>query len=168
MRDRVRRLAWISVAAAGLLIYLAINLILHGDPLYFLEVQRTHWSNYAAPPWQPVKEAIDGLVVGGADFVTAFILVGRIAGVLVALPLLVLAVRRLRLPDVLFGWTALVLMLSSSWLISFPRYLLVLYPLFIVGAQLSRSLRMFVPFVLAGAALQGWLMWRYGSGQWTF
>jgi hypothetical protein len=168
VRDRVRRLAWISVAAAGLLIYLAINLILHGDPLYFLEVQRTHWYNQAAPPWQPVKEAIDGLVAGGADFVTAFMLVGRIAGVLVALPLLVLAVRRLRLPDVLFGWTALVLLLSSSWLISFPRYLLVLYPLFIVGAQLSRSPRVLVPIVLAGAALQGWLMWRYGSGQWTF
>ncbi|MGA9310486.1 MAG: hypothetical protein WBV74_08960, partial [Pseudonocardiaceae bacterium] len=166
--ERVRRLAWISVAAAGLLIYLAINLIVHGDPLYFLEVQRTHWSNQAAPPWEPVQVAIESLIAGGNNSTFTFIYTGRIAGVLVALTLLVLAVRRLRLPDVLFGWTAFVLMLSSSWLISFPRYLLVLYPLFIVGARLSRSRRVLIPLVSAGAALQGWLMWRYGSGQWTF
>ena len=166
--ERVRRVAWISVAAAGLLIYLAINLIVHGDPLYFLQVQRTHWSNQAAPPWEPVQVAIESLIAGGNDFTFIFVFVGRIAGVLVALPLLVLAVRRLRLPDVLYGWTGFILILSSSWLISFPRYLLVLYPLFVVGARLTRSLRVLIPFVLAGAALQGWLMWRYGVGQWTF
>jgi hypothetical protein len=69
---------------------------------------------------------------------------------------------------VLYGWTAFILILSSAWLISFPRYLLVLYPLFVVGAQLTRSSRVLIPFVLVGVALQGWLMWRYSVGQWTF
>ncbi|HEX4102210.1 MAG TPA: mannosyltransferase family protein [Pseudonocardiaceae bacterium] len=166
--DRVRGLAWVSLAAAGLLTYLASNQIVHGDPLYFIEVQRTHWSNQAAPPWQPVQVAIESLLAGGNDFTFTFIYVGRVAGVLVALPLLVLAVRRLRLPDVLYGWTAFILTLSSSWLISFPRYLLVLYPLFVVGAGLTRSPRAFIPFVLSGTALQVWLMWRYSVGEWTF
>ncbi len=168
MSEGLRRLVWISLAAAGLLIYLTINLILHGDPLYFLEVQRTHWSNQVAPPWEPVQVAIESLIAGGNDFTFIFIFVGRIAGVIIALPLLLLAVRRLRLPDLLYGWTGFILILSSSWLISFPRYLLVLYPLFIVGARLIRSPRVLFPFVLASAALQGWLMWRYGVGQWTF
>jgi mannosyltransferase PIG-V len=168
VRERIRTLAWISVAAAGLLIYLAINLIVHGDPLYFLEVQRTHWFQQAVPPWEPVQVAIEALLAGGNDFVTTFMYAGRFAGVLVALPLLVFAVGRLRLPDVLYGWTSFVLILSAAWLISLPRYLLVVYPLFVIGARLSRSPRVFVPFVLAGAALQAWLMWRFGSGQWTF
>jgi mannosyltransferase PIG-V len=168
VRERVRTLAWISLAAVGLLTYLAINQIVHGDPLHFLEVQRTHWSNGLAPPWEPVQVAIESLLAGGNDFTFTFIYAGRIAGVLVALPLLVLAVRRLRLPDVLYGWTALVLMMSSSWLISLPRYLFILYPLFVVGSRLTRSPRVFIPFVLAGAALQGWLMWRYSVGHWTF
>lgn len=166
--DQVRRLVWISLTAAGLLTYLAINQIVHGDPLHFLEVQREHWFQRPVPPWQPVQDAIQALLAGGNDFTFTFIYAGRVAGVLVALPLLVLAVRRLRLPDVLYGWTGFVLILSAAWLISLPRYLLVLYPLFIVGARLSRSPRLFIPIVVAGAALQGWLMWRYSVGQWTF
>lgn len=168
VRDRVRRLAWISVAGCGLLIYLAINYFVHGDPLWFIEVQRTHWSNQLVPPWEPVRGAIVSLLAGGNDDMMTFIFRGRVAGVLVALPLLVLAVGRLRLPDLLYGWASFVLILSSSWLISLPRYLLVLYPLFIVGSRLGRSPRVLIPFILAGVALQGWLMWLYAGGDWTF
>jgi hypothetical protein len=89
------------------------------------------------------------LVGGGADFVTAFMLVGRNPPM--ALLLLILAVRAAAAADVLFGWTALVFMLTSSWLISSPRYLLVLYTLFSVGARLSRFPAVLAPLVLAGA-----------------
>jgi hypothetical protein len=166
--ESVRRLAWISLAAAGLLTYLAINQIVHGDPLYFLEAQRNNWGQHLVPPWEPVQVAIEKLLAGRNDFTFTFIYAGRIAGVLVALPLLVLAVWRLRLADVLYGWTGFLLMVSASWLISLPRYLLVLYPLFVIGARFTRSRRVFVPVVLAGAALQGWLMWLYTAGLWTF
>jgi hypothetical protein len=167
IRDQIRILASISLAAAGLLTYLGINQVVYGDPLWFLTVERTHWLQYPVPPWQPVQEAVVSLI-GGNDFTFTFIYAGRVLGVLVALPLLVIAVKRLRLPDVLYGWTTFVLILSTAWLIALPRYLLVLYPLFIVGAQLSRSPRVFMPLVVVGAALQGWLMWRYSVGLWTF
>jgi hypothetical protein len=69
---------------------------------------------------------------------------------------------------VLYGWSGFLLMMSAAWLVSLPRYLLVLYPLFIVGARLARSSRVFIPIVVVSAALQGWLMWRYSVSQWTF
>ncbi|MGH3781266.1 MAG: mannosyltransferase family protein [Pseudonocardiaceae bacterium] len=168
VRDPVRKLAWISFAAAGLLTYLAINQAVYGDPTWFLKVQRVHWLQHIVPPWQPVQEAIVSLLAGGNDFTFTFIYVGRVVGVLVALPLLFIAVRRLRLPDVLYGWMSFILILSTSWLIALPRYLLVLYPLFVVGARLSRSRRVLIPLVVAGGTLQGWLMWRYAVGYWTF
>ncbi|MGH3842006.1 MAG: mannosyltransferase family protein [Pseudonocardiaceae bacterium] len=168
VRDRVRALAWISLASAGLLTYLAINRIVYGNPLWFLEVERTHYFQQLVPPWEPLQEAVTALMAGVNDPTFTFIYVGRVAGTLVAVVLLGLAVRRLPLPDVLFGWTNLVLVLSSSWLIALPRYLLALYPLFVVGARVSRPPAVFVPLVLAGAALQGWLMWRYSVGHWTF
>jgi Mannosyltransferase (PIG-V) len=168
VRDHIRRLAWISLAATGLLTYLAINQIVHGDALYFLEVQRTHWFQGLTLPWEPVRGAIKALFGGGIDFTFTFIYTGIVAGTLVALPLLVLAVWHMRLPDVLYGWSGFLLMMSAAWLISLPRYLLVLYPLFAVGAQIGQSPRAFIPTVVICAALQGWLMWRYSVGQWTF
>jgi Mannosyltransferase (PIG-V) len=168
VRDHIRRLAWISLAAVGLLTYLAINQIVHGDPLYFLKVQRTNWSQGLTYPWEPVRGAIQGLWAGGLDFTFTFIYAGIVAGVIVALPLLLLAVRHLRVPDVLYGWACFLLMMSAAWLISLPRYLLVLYPLFVIGARLCRSPRVLIPVVVICAALQGWLMWRYSIGEWTF
>lgn len=168
VRGQVHKLACISFSAAGLLTYLAINQVVYGDPMWFLKVQRVHWMQHIVPPWQPVQEAITSLLAGANDFTFTFIYVGRVAGVLVALPGLLIAVRRLRLPDVLYGWTSFILILSTSWLIALPRYLLVLYPLFVVGARLSRSPRVLIPLVFAGVALQGWLMWRYSVGYWTF
>lgn len=168
VRDHIRRLAWVSLAAAGLLTYLAINQIVHGDPLHFLEVQRKHWFQGLTYPWEPVLGAARALLAGGNDYTFTFIYTGIVAGVIVALPLLLLTVRRLRLPDVLYGWAGFLLMMSAAWLVSLPRYLLVLYPLFVVGAWLGRSPRVLIPVVVAGAALQGWLMWRYSVGQWTF
>jgi hypothetical protein len=167
VREQVRRLAWISLAAAGLVTYLAINQVVHGDPFYFLQVQRSNWHNELSPPWKTVQDTILVLLEGNNDSAHEFIYLGRFAAILVAVPLLILTLRRLRLPDVLYGWTALVFLLSSSWLISLPRYLLAIYPMFVVGALLSRSPRVLIPFVLAGAVLQGWLMWQYSVGEWT-
>lgn len=166
--QRVGRLVWAGVAGAGLLIYLVVNQVVYGDPFWFLDVQRSHWSQAPVPPWQSILDAVQALVAGDSDPTRRFVFVGRILGFAVALPMLVLAIRRLRVPDSLYAWGGFVLILSTSWLLSLPRYLLVLYPIFIVGAQLTRSLRVFVPIVVASCVLQVWLMWRYAVGHWTF
>src|SRR5262249_5796318 len=119
-------------------------------------------------PWEPVRGAIEALWAGGLDFTFTFIDAGIVAGVIVALPLLVLAVRHLRVPDVLYGWAGFLLMMSAAWLISLPRYLLVLYPLCAAAARPGRVAGVVSPVVVAGAALQGWLMWLYSIGEWTF
>ena len=59
-------------------------------------------------------------------------------------------------------------MLSSVWLLSLPRYVLVLYPLFIVGAQLTARRRVFVPVVGVCVVVQAWWFWRYAGGRWAF
>jgi mannosyltransferase PIG-V len=168
LRERLRRFAWIGVAGAGLLIYLVVNQVVHGDPLWFLHVQRQHWFQYAVPPWRPVIDAYQGLRDGTDDPTKTFIFSGRLAGVAFAVPILALATKRLRAPDVIYAWAGFVLILSASWLLSLPRYLIVLYPIFMVGAKLLRSPRVLVPLVVASAVVQGWLMWRFAVGQWTF
>lgn len=168
LHERAKRLLWVAVAGAGLLLYLAINLIVYGDALWFLEVQRSHWSQMPVPPWRSILDAAGSLVAGTDDATRRFVYWGRLAGFVVAFPLLVVVARRLRRSHALYAWSGFVLILSTSWLLSLPRYLLVLYPLFIVGAQLTRSMRVFVPVLVASSAIQLWLMWRYAVGHWTF
>lgn len=166
--ERARKIAWISLSGVGLITYIAINRIVYGNPFQFLSVQREHWGNGPALPWEPITDAVRALSAGGLDSTFLLIYGGRIVGVLLAVPLLVLAIGRLRPADVVYGWLTLVLILSSAWLISLPRYLLVLYPLFILCARYTQARRAFLPLVATGVCLQTWLMWRYAIGAWTF
>lgn len=165
---RARRLVWVPVAGLGLATYLAINLVVHHDPLWFLQVQRTHWFQHAIPPWQSIVDAASDLRTRSLSEVRVFILAGRLGGFAFAAVVLVFGLRKLRVADSVYAWASLVLILSTSWLISLPRYLIALYPIFMVGAKFSRNRAVFLTLVLLSVALQGWLFWRYAIGQWTF
>lgn len=166
--ERARRIGWSALAGAGLAGYLLTNQVVHGDPLHFLIPQREHWNQHAVWPWVPVIDAARALG-GGTEGVTRFMYVGRLAAVAVALPLLLVGLRTLRRADAGFGWTALVLVMSASWLLSLPRYVLVIYPLYLVAARLTASRPVVLYPVLTIAALvQAWLFSRYAVGGWTF
>lgn len=163
---KARRIVWVSLSATGLALYFLINWLVYGDPLWFLEVQNLHWSQRAVAPWVPLIDAIGGLDSPSDGH--RFIFWGRLSAFVFAVPLLVLATKRLRRPDWLYGWAGFALVLSTSWLISLPRYLLGLYPIFMVLAGLTRSKRVLVPMLVVGACLQAWLFWRFSVGRWTF
>jgi hypothetical protein len=75
---------------------------------------------------------------------------------------------RLRTADAIYGWSGFILVCSTSWLISLPRYLLPLYPIFMIEAKLTRSRRVFWPVVVIGALTQAFLFWRHVRGDWAF
>jgi hypothetical protein len=167
-RDRLKRYAAIGLAGAGLAIYLTINLVVHDDPFHFLTVQRSHWFQHFIPPWQSIFDAVRALNAGSQGSTESFIYWGRIAGFVFTLPVLAIGIRRLQVVDTVYAWSGFVLILSASWLLSLPRYLLVLYPIFMVGADLIRSRRATAITVSLGALIQAGLFWRYSVGAWTF
>lgn len=161
------RILPLAAAPLGLVAYLAVNLRVHGDALAFLDIQRAHWHQRPLPPWRSVVDAITGIAEGASgDFL--FIFVGRIAAALFAVVLLAVGWRRLRAGDHVYAWANLLLVLSASWLISLPRYLLAIYPLFVVLARLTRIRPALWGMLGAGAAAQTALFWRYAQGMWTF
>jgi hypothetical protein len=149
------RLAAAAGAGAGAAAYLLWWQIAHGDGLRPLEVQRSAWQREPARPWQTL--------VDGAQEGTAFL--GTYAGgyhtldlllVAVALAAGVWAVRRLRATWSVWLWASLVLPLTLQFpgrpLLSMPRYLVVLPPLFWALARLSERYRVHEAVVAVSAA----------------
>jgi hypothetical protein len=164
---RMRRLVWAAFTVAGFGVFLVINRVVAHDAFRYFTLQRTHWFQTTVWPWIPVTTAL-GSLAHGTNSTLAFVFVTRLAAMALAVPLLAIAVKRLPLPDWVYGWAGFVPLLCTGWLTALPRFLLGLYPLFIVSAQLTRSRRVFVPVVLVGAGLQGFLFWRFAAGEWTF
>ena len=165
---RARRILLVCISGGGLAAYLVINEVVHGDAFWFLHVQRSHWYQQPVPPWEPVITAVRELVAGQRDSAYTVIFASRLAALAFAVPMLVAAARRLKRVDAIYGWAALLAVGSTSWLISLPRYLLPIYPIFMVEAKLTRSRRVFAIVVAAGCVVQAWLFWRFVRADWAF
>ena len=170
-RDRTVRPAWFAapaLVAAGFGIYLGLNWIVYGDPLAFVSIQRDHWFKQLAWPWQGIGSVTgwlsdpnltSALVYGWAELVA--ILVGAIATV----------VSIVRWRPTWSAWMAgnWLLIVSTGFVLSAPRYVLVLFGI-VVGAAVIADRWQWVGVALAvvSALVMAWLTWRFAVGMWAF
>jgi hypothetical protein len=127
---------WIAFIVLGFLIYLNINNQVTGSPFTFLEVQRTHWFN-TIDPVTGLMRALgnisspfpSSITIGAAPIIFAL---GGILAVGVGL------LRRLRPSYIMYLLLTWMLAVSTGWWISVPRYVMAMFPMFILLASVSR------------------------------
>lgn len=149
------RLGAAAAAGSGAAAYLLWWQVVHGDGGRPLEVQRTSWQREPAWPWQTLADGVGegvrhlGSYAGGYHTLD-LLLVG------VALAAGVWAALRLRATWSVWLWASLVLPLTLVFpdrpLLSMPRYLVVLPPLFWALARLSERYRVHDAVVVVSAA----------------
>jgi hypothetical protein len=133
----IKDLSFIGMISLGLLVYLAVNYRVFGTPFAFLELQHEHWSKHLAPPWVGLmgallgiawREPSDKVLVGGAEVVFGLV------GLFCTIYALFIKVRPSYILYMILTW--LVVASTSYWL-SMPRYMLSLFPLFMVFAVVA-------------------------------
>ena len=161
---------WLSIGlvAIGFGVYLGLNLAVYGDPFAFSEVQRGHWFKDLSPPW----EGISGIVgwIGNSDADSAFML-GWMELLFVALGLLSTIATALWLRPTWAIWMAgnWLLIVSTGFVMSVPRYSLVLFGIVVWAAIIAVRWRAAGwLLVAASAGAMAYFAWRFGAGQWAF
>ena len=162
------KLAAVCLVPLGFVSYLGINWAVHGDPLHFLGVQEDHWFQHAVAPWTPVTDAVEAIGATELTLETFLVHPARLLAIAFALGVLAFGWRSLTWTDRTFSAATMLMVLSASWLISLPRYLLALYPLFTTMGRLGRN--RVALWMVAGAAfaLQLFLFGRFARGMWAF
>ncbi|MDQ2864732.1 MAG: hypothetical protein M3R51_00755 [Candidatus Eremiobacteraeota bacterium] len=132
----VRELSSLAASALiplGLLCYMAYLWVLRADPLYFSHVQ-IHWDRHFAPPWVSlmgafgkIAHATQSLTVANQSLEVAFTLL--MIGVLLA------GWRSLRPSYIAYMALSILVPMSTSSLMSMPRFALVLFPMFAILAR---------------------------------
>jgi hypothetical protein len=169
LEERRFRPEWLAVGlvAVGFGVYLALNWALYGTPFQFLIVQHDHWFKSLASPLDAINGAIgwfsspnpdDRLMYGFMELL--FVGIGAVGTVVAAF----------RFRPSWFAWMLgnLVLFVSTSFLLSTPRYALTLFPLFVTLALPTRRV-----WALAGVSaisLAGFIYFasRFATGAWAF
>jgi hypothetical protein len=129
-------------------------------------VQREHWAHSLAAPWRGLAGAVNGiswrvpwekLTVGG----------GEIAGGVAAYLATALSWLRLRPADAAYATVVTVMVTFLPFWLSIPRYLLGMYPLFLLAGRITRRW-LYLPLVgLSFVALVVFGL-AFGRGYWAF
>ncbi|MFL6333803.1 MAG: mannosyltransferase family protein [Pyrinomonadaceae bacterium] len=159
---------WLLLVGLGFAVYLLINWWVLGDPRAFLKVQGEHWSKSLTWPWVGISETwnavwgrapSDAQMVGWQEFF--FVLLG--------LGLTAWAWLRLRASYAVWMTCNWLLWTSTKFVLSVPRYTLVLFPAYILLARLRVSRPAW------GAAVAVWSLLmlalfaaRFSQGYWAF
>ncbi|HET6745419.1 MAG TPA: glycosyltransferase 87 family protein, partial [Candidatus Limnocylindria bacterium] len=166
-----RRFRWrwlaIGLVGVGFAIYLGLNYAIYGTPFQFMHVQQDHWFKSLAPPWEAINSALswfgstkpdDVLMYGVMELL--FVGIG-LAGTLVA---------AFRFRPSWFAWMAgnLVLFVSTSFLLSTPRYVLTLFPLFVALALPTRRTWLLVAVSIVSIAGFVYFASRFATGSWAY
>jgi len=126
------------LAAAGFVTYLVVNLAVTGDALAFVAVQRQHWSHSLSAPWVGFAEAIRGIGYR-APLEKLTVGFGEIAGGITAYATATLSWLRLRPSDAAYATAVTVMVTFLPFWLSIPRYLLSIYPLFLLAGRIRNA-----------------------------
>jgi hypothetical protein len=166
--DPLRKLAAICLVPLGFVSYLGINQVVHGDWSHFLGVQRDHWHQEMVAPWKPVTDAVAAIRTSELTLESFFVYPARLVAIAFALGVLAYGWRSLRWTDRVFSATTMLMVMSAAWLISLPRYLLAVYPLFTTMGSLARRPWVLWPVAAAMFGLQVFVFGRFARGMWAF
>ncbi len=155
-----------ALVPLGLLAYLGINWRVLGHPFAFVEIQRARWYHQFSGPWEGALEAARGIFTrtpGERLTVGALELWAGLSAYLVS----ALSWLKLRPGDAIYATTVTALVTFLPFWLSIPRYLLALYPLFLLAGRVRNP---FLQGLGVALSLVGLIVFSvaFTRGMWAF
>jgi hypothetical protein len=171
LRGRPRSPRMLALLLIGLapIVYLGINWWAYGDPLFFLGVQQRVFSVHTVVPWAAIDSLMTSVATLGGDSFWATVYVAPLLALLLLSVVLIWTWVSPRGRASYFAYTGLSLLsfASLSWPISVPRYILGVFPLFLMLGGLARS-RFGTPLAVASILVLGLFTIEFALGRWAF
>jgi len=118
------------IVPLGLAAYMAYLYALQGDPMAFSKVQAA-WNRHLAPPWVSIANTIHAVASAPMNSGSANHII-ELVFTLAFLLLMVVAFRSLRPSYALYFAASLLVPMSTASLMSMPRFVLVVFPAFML------------------------------------
>ena len=152
--------------SAGFLVYLATNWLVLGNPLAFVSVQDLHWSHRLAAPWTGFASAVHSLY-WRVPWERLTVGAGEIVGGLGAYVVTALSWIKLRPGDAAYAAAITVMVTFLPFWLSIPRYLLGLYPLFVLAGRVRTRFVQGLALALSFVGLITFSL-AFSRGYWAF
>ncbi len=156
-----RRVFALALIPLGTLVYLGLNDAVYGDPLMFMQIQKEHWYQGFGFFGHTI-EYITQLFLGAEDAGVKWYLWGsELTAILLTLAAFPFLLRYMSPSERAYSLIYLLFILSPTWLLSYPRYLMgmaTLYPA-LAHMTFSGSKARHVSGILLALAFIAALVW---------
>jgi hypothetical protein len=164
-----RSMLWVLLLGLPPLLFLGLNALAYGDPLFFLGQQAGHFGHNLAAPWQVLGDLLGGVARHDDPLWPSLYLAPIVAYVvLAAVAVWSLRSRSSRPAYATYVLLALVVLASVTWPISAPRYVGAIFPVFIALADMGRHRRLWLAWVTISGVLLIGITAVFVAGGWVF
>jgi hypothetical protein len=168
---RVRRwnsqCLWLGFVPLGLAGYLWINYRVTGSALDFMHSESGHWAQNLVPPWSGLSVTI-GVMLNYGPRNAQMIGVQVLFYMVLALAACIYSAIKLPLSYTVWSFANWLLFASASWDLSGPRYILVIFPIFIMFADFARRNLWFRIITIWSLMWLGFFASEFAAGHWAF
>lgn len=168
-QPRSPRMLALTLILVGPLAYVGINWIAYGDPLAFIGVQREVFRVETIAPWQALASLWAAVSTPRADPGWLMIYLAPLLAILLlaATTVWALVAARGRPSYAVYAGLSLLIFASVSWPISVPRYILGVFPIFLMLGGFARS-RVGGAVLVGSAIILGFMTAEFALGRWAF
>jgi hypothetical protein len=168
---------WIGLVAVGFGGYLLLNLFVYGDPFAFLQIQSEHWFKSFAWPWVGIGGVVErvfdpclsNVALGDPCHENVAVLgVAELAAIVLGMAGTIASARRFRPSWTVWMAGSWLLFVSTSFVLSVPRYDLAMFPLFAWFALLAERRWLGIAIGIVSVLLLLWFSGRFALGSWAF
>lgn len=159
---RKKDLIVLLITPLGFGLYLLINYLLFNDPLYFQQPLAHNWYKTFELPWIGIDNLIS-FVKNQEDK----IFYGEIVALIFAFLITIFVFIRIRKSYALYMLINLLLFTSTNFILSTPRYILILFPIYI-GLGLIKNRLSIILISSLSLSLLIFLTIHYLEGKWVF
>lgn len=160
-----KNLITILLAPVGFLVYIFINYLIFGEPLYFAKALSSNWFKSFTWPWISIKNLFYFFQSQTGDYYWLFLT--ELITIFLLMIATVLVYIYVRKSYGIYMFFNLLLLTSTSFIMSTPRYILVLFPIFI-GLALINNKFILILISLIFLTLLSYFTYLYTQGRWAF
>ncbi|HJY98261.1 MAG TPA: glycosyltransferase family 39 protein [Patescibacteria group bacterium] len=150
------------------LAYLYLNQHVYGNPFMFKEILAVHWQKSLVSPVEGIFDSWRIAFSGGLTNFVLFVGWAEAISATVAWGLVPLVIKHLKRSWAFFYIASIALFTSTNFILSMPRYLLSVPPLFVLIGMAQKSYTFRLIWRFASVALLFCLAVLFTRGQWAF